>query len=196
MRLFGKVRHTYLLILGTLLIALPLVGQADSERVARYPFDPACPWGRISNGKGMIHRCLTKGEAQAIADGSKPALATPANDPKKLPEALPRDFSIQLGSIKADKGDIDAGRLSLPVDRYKDCVVKNGGLKKPEGRIVVQFLVRSDRARAEGVSVDSFEGTTQAAAQCIADVVDRRQVGTPTEAITPVKLTFEIREKK
>ncbi len=174
------------------MLALPLASQADSDRVARYPFDPACPWGRISNGKGMIHRCLTKAEALATVDSKK---ATSA-DPKKLPEALPRDYDVKLGPIKADKGDIVIGRLSLPMDRYKDCVVKNGGLKKPEGRVVVQFLVRSERSRAEGVSVDSFEGTSQALAQCIADVVDRRQVGTPSEAITPVKLTFEIREKK
>ncbi len=192
MRLFGKFRRTHLLALGLALLALPLASQADSDRVARYPFDPACPWGRISNGKGMIHRCLTKTEAQAIVDGNKPTSA----DPKKLPEALPRDYDVQLGPIKADKGDIVIGRLSIPMDRYKDCVVKNGGLKKPEARVVVQFLVRSERSRAEGVSVDSFEGTSGAVAQCIADVVDRRQVGTPSEAITPVKLTFEIREKK
>src|SRR5690606_209198 len=102
MRLFGKFRHTHLVALGLVLLALPLAGQADSDRVARYPFDPACPWGRISNGKGMIHRCLSKSEAQSIVDGDKPTSA----DPKKLPEAIPRNYEIRLGPIKADKGDI------------------------------------------------------------------------------------------
>lgn len=192
MRLFGKFRRTYLLAFGLALVALPLASQADSARVAHYPFDPACPWGRLSNGKGMIHRCLTKAEAQSLVDGEKPTAVVP----KKPPEALPRDYDVQLGPIKAEKGDIVIGRLSLPMDRYKDCLVKNGGLTKSEGRVVLQFLVRSERSRAEGVSVDSFVGTSQAVAQCLADVVDRRQVGTPSEAITPVKLTFEFREKK
>lgn len=192
MRLFGKFRGTHLVALGAVLLAIPLVSQADSDRVARYPFDPACPWGRLSNGKGMIHRCLTKDEAASLASEKKKTTA----DPKKLPEALPRDYSISLGPIVADKGEISIGRLDVPMDRYRECVAKHGGLKKSEGQVVVQFLARSERSRAEGVGVDSFKGLSEKAAQCIADVVDRRQVGTPSEAITPVKLTFEITEKK
>lgn len=191
MRLFGKFRRTHLVALSAVLLAIPLASQADSDRVARYPFDPACPWGRLSNGKGMIHRCLTKSEAASLVSDKKSSA-----DPKKLPEALPKDYSISLGPIVADKGEIAIGRLDVPMDRYRECVAKHGGLKKNEGQVVVQFLARSERSRAEGVGVDSFKGLSKKAAQCIADVVDRRQVGTPSAAITPVKLTFEIKEKK
>ena len=46
------------------------------------------------------------------------------------------------------------------------------------------------------MSVASHRGVSQKAAQCIADVVDRRKVGTPTVPLTGAKLTFEFKEKK
>jgi hypothetical protein len=60
----------------------------------------------------------------------------------------------------------------------------------------VKFLVRAERVRAEGATVDSFDNVSLAAAECIAGVVDRRQVGTPSVPMTGVKLTFLLREKK
>ncbi len=38
---------------------------------ARYPYDPACAWGRIANGKGMLVRCLSEQEAVARAGSRK-----------------------------------------------------------------------------------------------------------------------------
>ena len=42
----------------------------------------------------------------------------------------------------------------------------------------MRFLVRA-RGRAEGVSVSKRVGVTPEAARCVAEVVDRRPVGTP-----------------
>ncbi|HEY4160161.1 MAG TPA: hypothetical protein VGM29_18740 [Polyangiaceae bacterium] len=50
-------------------------GQAPDALLRRYPYDPACPWGRISNGKGMILRCVSESEAQALRAGAVPAQA-------------------------------------------------------------------------------------------------------------------------
>ena len=45
-------------------------GETTDALLRRYPYDPACPWGRIGNGKGLIVRCLTEGEAQGLRAGT------------------------------------------------------------------------------------------------------------------------------
>jgi hypothetical protein len=45
-------------------------GETADALLRRYPYDPACPWGRIGNGKGLIVRCLTEPEAQGLRAGS------------------------------------------------------------------------------------------------------------------------------
>jgi len=54
--------------------------------------------------------------------------------------------------------------------------------------------VQAEFARAEGVTVKSHKGVSEKTARCIADVVDRRQVGTPSVPMTGVELTFELAE--
>src|SRR3954468_16651958 len=44
-------------------------GETADALLRRYPYDPACPWGRIGNGKGVIVRCLSEAEAQALRAG-------------------------------------------------------------------------------------------------------------------------------
>lgn len=44
-------------------------GGAQAEVAPRYPFDPLCPWGRISDGHGMLLRCLQPAEATALVQG-------------------------------------------------------------------------------------------------------------------------------
>jgi hypothetical protein len=178
--------------------------RADAETEARYPYDPACAWGRIANGKGMLHRCLTEKEARAVAEGDPgqlkargtlPAEATPPLD--RTPATEPAgNFVLVVGPITAEEGQLALGGLSKPVDRYTACVADNGGLQKPSGKVVVQFLVRAERARAEGTEVESVTGVSRAAAQCLADVVDRRATGTPTVPMTGASLTFAINPKK
>jgi hypothetical protein len=151
----------------------------------------------------MFHRCISKQEARLLAeaeagDEKKPSAGGDKKpDPKEdeKPDPLPKGYELTVGPISADEGELNVGRLSLPVDRYRECVDKNGGLKKKTGKIVVKFLVRAERVRAEGVSVDSYENVSQAAAECIATVVDRRKVGVPTVPLTAAKLTFQLKEK-
>ena len=57
----------------------------------RYPFDPACPWGRIADGKGMLVRCIDERESRTLA---KAGAATPAvrydhDDPTSAPMPPP-----------------------------------------------------------------------------------------------------------
>lgn len=69
-------------------LLFPLVGSADQATEARYPFDPACPWGRLANGKGMIARCITEAEARALLaprPATAPAKPAPATPPVVAP---------------------------------------------------------------------------------------------------------------
>jgi hypothetical protein len=205
------------------LLALGLVGAAAvawSETadalLRKYPYDPACPWGRIANGKGMIVRCVSEQEATALARatpapapapvagtataaGSATAPAGSATAPAAgsatapAPEAsaappAPAEsnaapttaFGVTVGPIVADKGELGLGKLSAPKDRYKKCVLDNGGLKGESGEVQVRFLVRT-QGIAEGVTVHKRLNVTAEAARCVADIVDRRRVTVPSE---------------
>lgn len=189
------------LLFFALCLVLPTAALATGDKTARYPFDPVCPWGRLSNGKGMIHRCITEDEARSLAEPAEIAKKRePAPEEEKgasAPKTTPaKGYELTLGPISADQGEITVGRLVLPLDRYRKCIDDNGGLLKPSGEVVVKFLVRAERIRAEGATVDSFNNVSLAAAECIAAVVDRRQVGAPSVPLTGAKLTFSLREKK
>jgi hypothetical protein len=175
------------------------IGVADTEAEARYPYDPACPWGRIANGKGMLHRCLTEAEARSVAESDptrqKPKGTLPEAPAPSKPTDAPAAFNLEVGPLVAEDGEVALGALSKPVDRYRACVEENGGLTKPSGKVVVEFLVRAERSRAEGTEVSQVVGVSQAAAECIAEVVDRRATGTPSVPMTGVKLTFALTAK-
>jgi len=202
-------------LLGALVL-LPLVGSADPETEARYPFDPACPWGRISNGKGMLQRCISEAEAQKVAADAK-ALETKAQTAKPVTSAAPTPAEVavepatepvvdatasagpvvvKLGPLVAEQGELGLGKLGKPLDRYQACIQDNGGLSAAKGNVVVQFLVRAEFGRAEGVEVKKAIGVSKKAARCLADVVDRRQVGAPTVPLTGATLSFEITPSK
>src|SRR5882724_5528150 len=81
-----------------LLIALPAVslllafgalasGETVDALLRRYPYDPACAWGRIGNGKGLIVRCLSEAEAQALRAGTLPAAPAAGAPPSPAPPA-------------------------------------------------------------------------------------------------------------
>lgn len=192
------------LIFGCTLVPVAVVAKTSLQ--TRYPYDPACAWGRLSNGQGMIHRCLSEKEATdiALATGKDSANGKPADarktDPeskstteksdKSKPTPLPQDVNVSVGPIEASEGAITLGRLGQPLDRYKACLLENGGITQKEGTLTVKFLVRAEAERAEGVIVDSYKGLSEKAAKCVASVVDRRQVGSPSAAVSEVKLHF------
>ncbi len=196
---------------------IPGIAAADSPGdTFRYPYDPVCSWGRVANGKGMIVRCLTRAEAEALGAGSGPprgavpgspggsAAAPSATPPRPTasasaePPAAPlasRPLVVEVGPVVVDTGALPLalGKLKAPADRYRACVQDHGGLKGESGEIQVRFLVR-ERGRAEGVVVSKRVGVSEAAARCVADVVDRRLVGSPEAPMVGATLTVRLRE--
>lgn len=193
-----------LLGLAALATGAVAVAEAEDALLKRYPFDPACPWGRVGNGKGMVVRCISEDESKAIRSapaatplGAKPATTpagkpgdasstaptTPADGPDadvepSEPDDADAALEVTVGPVTAEEGTLGIGKLGLPKDRYAACVQKHGGLSGKTGEVAVRFLVRG-KGIAEGVSVSKRSNISKEAAQCVADVVDRRRVGTP-----------------
>lgn len=200
------------LLLGFAALATGAIAVAEAEDalLKRYPYDPACAWGRIGNGKGMVVRCLGEDEAKALrgAPATLPAAAktTPAVAPAKTETAAvantatepsaepaappepapsteaPTALEVTIGPVAADEGTLGLGKLGAPKDKYLACVQKNGGLSAKTGEVSVRFLVRA-KGVAEGVSVAKRSNVSKEAAECVAGVVDRRRVGTPEAAM-------------
>lgn len=184
--LFVALATLFVIGSGILLLSRP----GSAQEASRYPYDPVCPWGRLSNGKGMLVRCISHEEATGLAASTKPNLkptasaAPPAPSASAAPDAPEEDpeklYTLKSVSVAADEGTLPLAekKLRAPKDKYLECLGKNGGLEKPEAEAHVRFLA-SARGRAEGVSVQKRVGMSEAAAKCIANVVDRRPVGTP-----------------
>lgn len=169
----------------------------------RYPYDPVCPWGRLADGHGMLIRCLAPKEASLLLSGSltektesHPKEKKSSSGPKRAASASQHVVVTKVGPAVADTGELPlaARKLGLPKERYVNCVRDNGGLTQATGKVEVRFLVR-ERGRAEGVGVKSFAGMSQAAAKCIADVVDRRYVGYPAAPIVGASIPIELSTK-
>jgi hypothetical protein len=192
-------------VLGVLGAGVALA-DPNPEEANRYPYDPVCAWGRIANGKGMLVRCIEQAEASAllarvatttppVATGSASASASAATEEPPPGQDMP--LSARLVRVTADEGKLPVAekKLDVPRDRYVDCVKKNGGLTADKGEVHVRFLVRV-RGRAEGVSVAKRNGVSAKAATCIADVVDRRAVGTPDAPMVGATAVIEIARAK
>jgi hypothetical protein len=184
--------------LGTGAVAL---AEAEDALLKRYPYDPACPWGRVGNGKGMVVRCISEEEAKTLraapiatpaaakptpaaagkpgdaAAPESPSEATSDTEPTPAPDA-DAALEVTVGPVTAEEGTLGIGKLGQPKDKYAACVQKHGGLTAKTGEVAVRFLVRG-KGIAEGVSVSKRSNVSKEAAQCVADVVDRRRVGTP-----------------
>jgi hypothetical protein len=203
-------RLRYPLAAVAVLVTVTVVAQGADDSanlVRRYPFDPACPWGRISNGKGMIVRCLSEAENAGLvrAAGAAAASPAPASGTTSAPSATAsaaagssgvggagnatsssaaaspataEELSVSVGPIVADQGELSVTRLLQPKTRYAKCVSDNGGMSGRSGEVHVRFLVRS-RGIAEGVSVAKRVNVSAEAARCVAEIVDRRRVGPP-----------------
>ena len=182
--------------LGTLLaLGVASVALADNPTAAnRYPYDPVCSWGRVADGRGMIVRCLTQGEADHLRSGSAPgAVASADAAPEPGAPASTTAIALTVGPVEVDSGELPLAlkKLSVPQDRYQKCIEDNGGLRGDEGEVQVRFLVR-ERGRAEGVVVKKRRAVSEKAAACIADVVDRRFVGHPDVPIVGATLVVKV----
>lgn len=171
-----------------LLLAASAAAQTADDPEAlirRYPYDPACPWGRISNGKGMIVRCISEREARSLA-GDAPLEsgvtgAAPAGSREPRNDGAAERFEVTVGPVVPDEGapgNFSNERLAQPKARYAQCVIDHGGLQRSPAEVEVRFLVRP-KGVAEGVSVNKRTGISQEAAQCVAEIIDRRRVGLP-----------------
>jgi hypothetical protein len=176
----------------------PWLVASAAENPERYPYDPVCAWGRLSDGHGMLIRCLEPEEASTLLQKptAKPApsAASPAQTPGRPSESVKTKLAVtNIGPAQADTGELPLAvkKLGLANDRYVECVSSNGGISEKTARVVVRFLVR-ERGRAEGVSVKSHQGMSIEAAKCIADVIDRRYVGYPAAPIVGATIPIEI----
>ena len=189
-------------------------GETADALLRRYPYDPACPWGRIGNGKGLIVRCLSEAEAQALRAGtvaalpassataapspsaaasSAPAVVAPEDAPEVdagAPSTNDEKLDVTVGPVNADTGELGVGKLGAPKDKYVKCINDNGGLKEASAEVQVRFLLRA-KGRAEGVSVAKRIGVTTEAARCVSEVVDRRFVGVPDAPIVGATVTIK-----
>ncbi len=188
--LLSRSRLGKLVGLGSVLalgVGLFAKGSSAESVTARYPYDPACPWGRVADGRGMLVRCLLEKEAQALAKATPAGADKPSQSgeqkpsaDKPEPEPSQAKLEVEVSPVVADTGSLPKGasKLGDPKDRYAKCVKQHGGLRGNRGEVHVRFLVR-ERGRAEGVSVSKRSGVSSEAARCVADVVDRRYVGVP-----------------
>ena len=194
-------------------------GETADALLRRYPYDPACPWGRINNGKGVIVRCLSEAEAEGLRSG---ASASPSSSALPVASAVPLvapassatptavaaeevteadagtpalapsndKLEITVGPVTADSGTLGIGKLGAARDKYQKCVNDNGGLKEPNGEVQVRFMLRQ-KGRAEGVSVAKRSGVSAEAARCVSEVVDRRYVGVPAEPMVGATVSIK-----
>ena len=111
------------------------------------------------------------------------------------PEPVP--LEVEIGPISPDSGALPDAQKSLSKarDRFAACAEKQGGLSAERGSVELRFLVQG-LGRAEGVSVKKFRGMSEAAAKCIAGVVDRRYVGYPDEPAVGVTMVVTLSKKK
>lgn len=212
-----NIHRTYgcLVLLAASVLAPGWAVAADDKSPNRYPFDPVCAWGRLADGKGMVVRCLTQAEAvqliaaksmvpsgtnigaiagnQSTPSGTTPGASAETTDKKSATDVRAEPLEVDVVNVTADEGTLPIARkkLHLPRDKYARCVADNGGLATESGEVTVRFLVR-ERGRAEGTSVEKRSGVSEAAARCIAGVVDRRPVGTPEGPAVGATAVFRV----
>jgi hypothetical protein len=109
------------------LLALAAVAGPDAERNAaaeevsvaepavRYPFDPVCPWGRVSDGRGMLVRCLEAAEAARLSAAAGPTAPVTSAAPGVAPAAaaVPRAPVAPASAPRA--AALEAPPLASPV---------------------------------------------------------------------------------
>lgn len=191
------MHRRYYSLLAAAAVVMGAAGAFSADKPSRaklqqpFPYDPACAWGRLSDGKGYRIRCLTRAEAERLAEPAGDS--TPAGADK---QASTDAFDVALGPVTADTGKLPEAVASLNkgMPKYLACLRDHGGLAAGEAEVHVRFLVRG-RGRAEGVSVKKRRGVSQAAAQCIADVVDRRYVGYPDGEMVGATLVVKLSKK-
>ncbi len=212
---FRIKRALIMLPAASLLLAFGALasGETADALLRRYPYDPACPWGRINNGKGLIVRCLSEAEAQGLRAGALPALVASGTPPvASAPPAVTAASSVTppvAPPSASEIADADAGAPPTNSDEKLDVTigpvtadtgtlgigklgaardrylkcVSDNGGLKEKEGEVQVRFLLRQRGRAEGVSVAKRVALSAEAARCVSDVVDRRYVGVPEAPI-------------
>ena len=136
----------------------------------------------------MLVRCLSERETRSLGSAAAPPGSlrpepVGSAGPEPLGPAGDRlPVEVDIGPVSVDSGKLPDAlkKLRAAKDRFKSCVSYQGALTQPNAEVRIRFLVR-ERGRAEGVTVTGRQGVSAKAARCLADVVDRRNVGTPDE---------------
>jgi hypothetical protein len=119
-------RPLIMLSVASVLLAFGVAasGESADALLRRYPYDPACPWGRIGNGKGIIVRCLSEGEASALRAGTVPAApplpsASAAPSSATNPAAASPPPPTNASSPPSDEpNEVDAGAPSATDEKF------------------------------------------------------------------------------
>lgn len=196
------------LLISSCVVALLSASASSPTAIAAdlpFPYDPLCAWGRLSNGKGFVIRCLNRDEAVRLgAPAASSSAAASAAPPGSSSAATPApvaagDLDVEFAAVTPDSGNDTFPEATASLmkgrDKYVACVRDHGGLEKDDAEVVVRFLIR-DRGRAEGSSVKKSAGVTKDAAKCIADVVDRRFVGYPKGELVGASVAIKLKKKK
>ena len=148
---------------------------------------PAEPVGKNSTDSGVIWPLPSPSKPPAVEPGAPPAPPPPAVD----------EYTAELGAVVPDSGALSDAQPKLRKmrDKLAECVAKNGGVTGEKAEVEVRFLVQ-ESGRAEGVSVKKKRGVGDAAAKCVADVVDRRFVGYPDAPAVGATLAVTFSKKK
>ncbi|HVU05656.1 MAG TPA: hypothetical protein VHE30_28100 [Polyangiaceae bacterium] len=215
-------------VIGATLPAILLAVSAGAAPLAERDgsVDAACPWGRLSDGKGRLLRCLSREEAHRLQAATPPAeppgdpareepppvasgtpappsAAPPAPPPVTPAPAPERDvrpepaFAVEIAPIVADEGALPDALKSLRKAADRYVeCVEKNGGLAEERGEVELRFLVQGRGRAEGVSVKKRKGVSELAAKCIAGVVDRRYVGYPEAPAVGATASFTVTKKK
>jgi len=122
-------RALIMLSAASLLLAFGALasGESADALLRRYPYDPACPWGRVGNGKGLIVRCLSEAEAQGLrsgtlaAAGGSPASTVPVGSAavNSPPPVVPPANSAAPALAAEEIAEADAGVQPVSTDKLE-----------------------------------------------------------------------------
>lgn len=120
-------------------------GETADALLRRYPYDPACPWGRINNGKGLIVRCLSDAEAQGLRSGvfPTPAAGAAVTAPTSAaPVVAPSASALTppVAAPVAELADADAGAAAPSDDSHEKLDVTVGPVTADSGTLGIGKL--------------------------------------------------------
>lgn len=133
-------------VVAALLVAASVAAQRSESQetlVRKYPFDPACAFGRVANGKGMIVRCISEEEANTLLRRA-PAAAPPRTG-EAAPSAggaastaTPPPAASVGGGTAAEAGDVPGSEAVGTGDERLDVTV--GPVVADQGELSVGKL--------------------------------------------------------